>query len=131
MSPWRAAAIGEDAHSVLSAITCRWTSQQNFTSRLVLEDRFTAANSELALAQPGHDPPFGLQVELPLERPLQLGCCHSFSTLSVLSKVRPEGRARSRAIAGGDVQTLDEMVHFVYPRFSMPLNEPPVASRSG
>ena len=73
MSPWRAAAIGEDAHSVLSAITCRWTSQQNFTSRLVLEDRFTAANSELALAQPGHDPPFGPQVELPLERPLHFG----------------------------------------------------------
>ena len=28
-------------------------------------------------SQSGHDPPFGPQVELPLERPLHLDCCHS------------------------------------------------------
>lgn len=40
----------------------------------------------------GHDPPFGLQVELPLERQLHLGCSHSVSPLSFLSKMRKERR---------------------------------------
>jgi hypothetical protein len=40
------------------AITCRWTSHQNFPRRIVLDDRFTATNSELALAQPGQERKF-------------------------------------------------------------------------
>lgn len=51
----RSCCEGAGGGSLGPAITCRWTSQQNFNSRLVLEDRFTAANSELALAQPGQE----------------------------------------------------------------------------
>jgi hypothetical protein len=56
-----------------SAITCRWTSRQNFPRRIVPDDRFTAANSELALAQPGHQPSLGPQLDRSLERRLQFG----------------------------------------------------------
>jgi hypothetical protein len=96
LSPWRAAAIGEDAHSVLSAITCRWTSQQNFTSRLVLEDRFTAANSELALAQPGQQLPHAVSTKLPPDRLLHLETCRMVNSynsaradLRALLSIRP------------------------------------------
>lgn len=64
-------------------------------------------------AKVGHDPPFGPQVALPLERPLHLGCCQSVSSLSFLSKVRQEAPARTRAVAGRDVRTSDKRVHFV------------------
>jgi len=55
----------------------------------------------------GHDLPSCPQVELPLERPLHLGCCQTVSSpMFVLSKVRQEGRARNRAVAGGGIQPL-------------------------
>lgn len=60
-----------------------------------------------------HDPPFGLKGELPLEWALHLGCCNWISPLSVLPKVRQEGQARSRVVAGGAFQRLDKRVHFV------------------
>ncbi|HRQ15259.1 MAG TPA: hypothetical protein PK205_18310 [Promineifilum sp.] len=58
MSPWRAAAIGEEAHRVLSAITGRWRSGQDFPRWIALGDRFTAANLNPALARPGHQESF-------------------------------------------------------------------------
>lgn len=39
------------------AITGRWRSGQDFPRWIVLSDRFTAANLNLALARPGHQPP--------------------------------------------------------------------------
>jgi len=62
LSSWRAAAIGEDAHSVLSATTGRWRFAQNFPDWPLLDDRFTAANLDPALAQPGQLLPFEYQI---------------------------------------------------------------------
>ena len=45
-----------------SAITCRWRSRQNFARRIALDDRFTATNSDPALAQPGDQAPFVGQI---------------------------------------------------------------------
>ena len=95
------------------AITCRWRSGQDFPRWIASGDRFTAANLNPALARPGHDLPSCPQVELPLERPLHLGCCQTVSSpMFVLSKVRQEGRARNRAVAGGGIQPLDKRVQF-------------------
>jgi|GEM_PF-4675392 len=55
-------------------MTGRWRFAQNFPGLPLLDDRFPAANFDPALAQPGHDPPFGTQVELLFERPLHPGC---------------------------------------------------------
>ncbi|MBS0175765.1 MAG: hypothetical protein JSR64_17135 [Nitrospira sp.] len=41
---------------------------QDFPRRLILDDRFTEANSELALAQPGHKRPVGFALKLSFER---------------------------------------------------------------
>lgn len=47
-------------------------------------------------------------------RPVHFGCCQTVrSPMFVLSKVRQEGRARNRAVAGGGIQPLDKRVHFV------------------
>src|SRR5690606_21217473 len=46
----RAAAYGDDAEGVLSAITGRWRSGQDFPRWIALGDRFTAANLNPALA---------------------------------------------------------------------------------
>ncbi len=77
-------------------------------------DRFTAAKLNPALAQPGHDRPLSPQAKRPVVRRLHFDCCHSSGAPSVLSKVRGEGRARSRVVAGDDAQPLDKKVHFVF-----------------
>ena len=77
MSPWRAAAIGEDAHSVLSAITGRWRSGQDFPRWIALGDRFTAANSNPDLAQPGQLRPSNLKKPWSFERQVHSETCRT------------------------------------------------------
>ena len=98
--------------------------REALTLTICLDSRSTAAmRMRFPIAAAGHHPPFGPQVELPLERPLHLDCCHSVSPLSVLPKVRQEGRARSRVVAGGGAQPLDKMVHFVFSSLTYPLSD--------
>ncbi|WP_454437054.1 hypothetical protein [Thauera mechernichensis] len=52
------------------------------------------------MAHYGHDPPFGLQVELPLERRLHLGCSHSVSPLSVFPKYSKKGGLETAPLLG-------------------------------
>lgn len=47
----------------------------------------------------GHQSSSGRQAEAPLERRLRLDCCHSVRAPSILSNLRREVQARSRAVA--------------------------------
>ena len=85
----------------LPAITCRWRSRQNFPRRIVLADRFRATNSELALAQPGHQETKRLRNFARRERrvtdPGPVGCLSSNSDTSVAGPAIRKQRAPRRA----------------------------------
>ena len=60
-----------------SAITGRWRSGQDFPRWIVLSDRFTAANLNLALARPGHNRSDDISPERPFEGPLHSEISHT------------------------------------------------------
>ena len=63
------------AGSLSPAITGRWRSGQDFPRWIVLSDRFTAANLNLALARPGHNRPVGISQPPSSERQFHSETC--------------------------------------------------------